>query len=91
MGNNLMPLYYAIVEHFMDGGADCAEGVIQALKEDYGGYKLLNCKAVEEALATAKENGILDEIGCDLDEDGELRIYYRASDFGEDMMRRYIG
>ncbi len=90
MGNNLMPLHYAILEHFANGKADCAEGVVKALEADYQGYKLLNRTDVEEALATAKENGLLDEVGCDLDDQGSLRILYQANDFGMEMMKKYL-
>lgn len=91
MPKELMPLYYAIVKHFMSGEKQSAGDVIAALKPLYGGYKLLTKDDVEEALATAKENGLLDEVDCDLDEAGELRIYYRVNDFGRDMIDRYIG
>lgn len=90
-GKNLEPLYYAIVRHFMTGEEDCAEGVIDALKSDYGTYKLLTYKGVEEALTTAKENGILDECRFDLDEKGRLVVYYQITEFGSDMIRAYIG
>ena len=91
MSNKLMPLYYAIVKHFMDGNDYCADDVISALEPLYGGYKLLTKRDVEEALDTAKENGLLDEAKCDLDDAGSLRIYYCVSDFGRDMIDRYIG
>jgi len=91
MSNNLMPLYYAIVKHFMDGEDHCAADVIAALEPQYGGYKLLTKRDVEEALDTAKENGLLDETTCDLDDNGDLRIFYRVNDFGRDMIDRYIG
>ena len=91
MSNQLMPLYYAIVKHFMDGKPDCVAGVMEALEPLYAGYKLLTPKDVGEALDTAKENGLLDEVSCDLDERGELRIYYQVSEFGRDMINRYIG
>ena len=84
MGDSLIPLHYAILKHFMDGEADCADGVVRALEGDYRGYD------VEETLATAKENGLLDEAGYDLSEEGYLRIRYRINSFGEDMMGRYI-
>ena len=90
MRKTLIPLHYAIVKHFMDGQEDCAAGVVDALKPDYGDYKMLTLKDVEEALATAKENGILDETRCDLDSNDELVIYYRVTDFGKDMIGRYI-
>lgn len=91
MKSDLMPLYYAIVKHFMSGHPDCAGGVVEALSERYGGYKLLTRKDVEEALATAKENGLLDEVDFALDEHGDLRVYYQVTDFGRDMIDRYIG
>lgn len=90
MGAHPIPLYYAIVKHFMSGQEDCAAGVVDALKPDYCGYKMLTLKDVEEALATAKENGILDETRCDLDSNDDLIIYYCVTDFGKDMMSRYI-
>ena len=91
MSNELMPLYYAIVKHFMDGEEHSAADVIDALKPLYGGYKLLTKKDVEEALDTAKENGLLDESKCDLDENNDLRIFYQVNEFGRDMIDRYIG
>ncbi len=48
-------------------------------------------KGVEEALATAKENGLLEESRYDVDEAGELRVFYRVNDFGREMIDRYIG
>ena len=93
MTDSLMPLYYAILKHFMDGQEDCAEGVIRSLEPQYGGYKLLTRKDVEEALDTAKENGLLDETRCELEEGTKdcLRIFYQVNDFGRDMIDRYIG
>ena len=91
MSNELMPLYYAIVKHFMDDREYSVQDVIDALKPDYGGYKLLTHKDVEEALATAKENGLLDESNYGIDEKGQLQVYYKVTDFGLDMMNRYIG
>jgi len=87
----LMPLYYAILKHFMDGGEYCAQDVIEALEPLYGGYKLLNGRDVEEALATAKENGLLDESAYELDERDGLRVRFQVTDFGRDMIDRYIG
>lgn len=91
MSNKLMPLYYAIVKHFMDGGEYSADDVIEALAPNYGSYKLLTHKDVSEALDTAKENGLLDESRSDLDDNEELRVFFRVNDFGRDMIERYIG
>ena len=89
--SNKLPLYYAIMQHFANGTPDCAEGVMQDLHADYSAYKLFTRKDIEEALATAKENGLLDECDWKLDAKGELQTFYAANDFGKDMIRRYIG
>lgn len=86
----LPPLYYAIILHFLDGKTDSAQSVVQALSPNYGGYRLLTLKDVEEALGTAKENGLLEEADFLMDEDGELRIDYRMTEFGRDMVQRYL-
>lgn len=90
MRNNLQPLYYAIIEHFKGDVEDCAQGVVETLSRDYAGYKLLNEEDVAEALATAKENGILEEVGYGVDAEGELVIRYRMSDFGKAMVGKYL-
>ena len=91
MANELMPLYYAIMKEFMDGAEHDAQGVVDALSPLYGGYKLLTLKDVAEALATAKENGLLDESSYGLDEGGGLLVRFQVTDFGRDMITRYIG
>lgn len=88
--DDLMPLYYAIIKHFEDGKADCAQGVMNALEGSYGSYKLFTEKDVEESLATAKENGLLDECDWQIDEHDHLRVFYRANDFGKDMIKKYL-
>lgn len=86
----LPPLYYAIILHFLDEEADDAHGVLDALMGDYGDYKLLNARDVDEALSTAKENGLLEEADYRIDEHGQLRIDYRITEFGRDMVHRYL-
>ncbi len=89
--NNELPLYYAIMKHFANGKPDCTEGVMHDLAASYNSYKLFTRKDIDEALATAKENGLLDECDWEIDDDGELQTFYIANDFGKDMIRRYIG
>lgn len=91
MSNKLEPLYYAIIRHFTNGSESCAADVVDALTPKYASYKLLTPHDVGDALAVAKENGILEEVRCDLDSTGSLRIFYRITDFGIDMISRYLG
>ena len=90
MSNTSLPLYYAIIKHFENGTVDCAQGVVKALEPEYSGYKLLTLNDVAEALATAKENGILEETVYAIDGNNQLVTNYRMTEFGKDMVDRYI-
>lgn len=88
--SNELPLHYAIMKHFENGKPDCTEGVMHDLAASYSSYKLFTRKDIDEALATAKENGLLDECDWEIDDNGELQTFYIANDFGRDMIQRYI-
>lgn len=90
MSNASLPLYFAIIKHFENGVEDCAQGVVAALESEYSGYKLLTLNDVVEALATAKENGILEETAYAIDSKKRLVTNYRLTEFGKDMVDRYI-
>lgn len=90
MSNASLPLYFAIIKHFENGTEDCAQGVATALEPEYSGYKLLTLNDVAEALATAKENGILEETAYAIDSNMQLVTSYKLTEFGKDMVNRYI-
>ena len=90
MNNDSLPLYYAIIKHFENGTEDCAQGIVAAFEPEYSGYKLLTIIDVAEALATAKENGILEETAYAIDSNMQLVTSYKLTEFGKDMVNRYI-
>lgn len=90
MRNNLPPLNYAILKLFADGAERCAQDVIGELRADYGSYKLLSPEGVGEALATAKENELLEETRFELAPDDTLVTYYRVTEFGKEAIEKYI-
>jgi len=91
MSNGLIPLNYAILQHFEDIDEACASDVIEALKPLYSGYHMFKQESVEEVLMTSVVNGLLDKSRRDLDENGKLRVYYKINDYGRDMVDKYIG
>lgn len=91
MSNPSLPLYYAIIKHFENGTEDCAQDVVTALEPEYSGYKLLTLSDVAEALATAKENGILEETSYKINSNNQLVTNYKLTEFGKDMIERYLG
>ena len=86
----MMPLNFAILKLFTDGRTASPEQVVDALQADYASYKALNKKAVLNTLLTAVSNGLLEEAGFELDENGELRIYFRSNKDGIAAINSYI-
>ena len=74
----MMPLNFAILKLFTNGQEACPENVIEALRPEYGNFKALNKADVLTALMTAESNGLLEESRFDLDENGEVRVFFRA-------------
>ncbi|MDR5587123.1 MULTISPECIES: hypothetical protein [Clostridium] len=86
----MKPLNYAILKYFTKVKEACTDDVIDALKDEYGNFKALNKKDVLTALMTAEANGLLEETRFDLDNDGELRVYYHAHKEGAETINKYI-
>ncbi len=86
----MKPLNYAILKHFTKVKEACAEDVIEALKGQYGHFKALKKPAVIEAIMTAEANGLLEETRFEMDETGNLRVYYHAHEEGADTINKYI-
>lgn len=86
----MKPLYYAIMKYMTTVSEADNASVINALKGEYGSFRMLRPDKVEEALMTAKANGLLDESRFDLDSNGNLRVYYKVNEYGADMIGKYI-
>ena len=86
----MKPLNYAILKHFTKVKEACADDVIEALKGEYGSFKALNKAAVVEAIMTAEANGLLEETRFDMDDKGEIRVYYHAHAEGAATINNYI-
>lgn len=64
--------------------------MIEALKPEYGSFKALNRADVLNALMTAESNGLLEESRFELDEAGEVRMFFRANADGMATINKYI-
>jgi DNA-binding PadR family transcriptional regulator len=87
----MLPLNYAILELFKSGDEYDTEAVMGKLQGDYGSFRSFSAPAVLESLMSAEKNELLEESRFDLDTQGNLHVYYRATDYGQSMIERYIG
>ncbi|WP_283170939.1 hypothetical protein [Curtanaerobium respiraculi] len=86
-----LPLTYAVFRYCDRDGEVCTSDVMRDLRETYASHRQFAAQKIEEILMTGVANGILDETRYELDEDESLRTYYRATDAGRSLIRKYIG
>ena len=79
----MRPLYYAMLKWMTTVNEACVADAIDALKGEYGSFKMCRPKTMQEALMTAEKNGLLEESSFDMDEHNELRVYYKVTDYGK--------
>ena len=84
------PLNYAILLYFTKHEEGDADSVIEELKSDYGHYRAFKRHAVVEALMTSKENGILEEVRTELAEGDVLRVWFRLTEYGTELIQRFL-
>lgn len=84
-----LTLNYAILKYFTKVDKASVEDVMNALESEFKNHKAFKKHLLIEALMTAKENGLIDEVGYELIND-ELVVYYSASQEQKDTINKYI-
>ena len=85
-----LPLNYAILLYFTRHAEGDADSVIEELKPEYGRYRAFKRPGVIESLMTSKENGILEEVRTELADGDSLRVWYRLTEYGADLIKRFL-
>ena len=86
----MLPLNYAVLKYFVSHDEGDAESVMQELAPVYSKFRAFKKKSIIESLMTAKENGLLDETKVQLEGKDNLKVFYKANDYGLNMIKNYI-
>lgn len=84
------PLNFTILKYMTTVNEACTEDVLCALKDGYSSFRAFNKSDVLNALLTAEANGLLEESRYDLDDEGQVRMFFRAHAEGAATINRYI-
>ncbi|MCI7656264.1 hypothetical protein [Collinsella sp. HCP28S3_E9] len=87
----MLPLNYAMLDYFVCHDEACVDDVMADLAAEYASFAAFARPRMQEALMTAHKNGLIDEARFDLDAEGELRVYYRASAEQRKVIGAYLG
>ena len=86
----MKPLNYAVLKYFTTVEEACVTDVMKALESDYGNFSAFTKPSILNALMVSNANAILEESHFDLDDNEELRIYFRITETGSSMIKTYI-
>lgn len=83
------PLNYEILKYFTKVEKASAQDIYVALKDEYKSYRSFNVDSIIESLMTAKENGLINELSYEMQND-ELVVYYAADSDQKESINSYI-
>lgn len=86
----MRPLFQEVLHLYTDGKERSRKMVQDELMDTYGGFRAFKDKQMDEALHTAMSNGLIAESRYELDENGNLVIYYKSNQSMIDLINNYI-
>ncbi len=86
----MRPLFQEVLHLFTDGKERSRQMVQDELRADYGNFRFFKDKKMDEALHTAMANGLIGESRYELDENGDLVMYYQSDQEMIDLINGYI-
>ncbi|MGI5874556.1 MAG: hypothetical protein ACOX8R_07885 [Bacillota bacterium] len=82
---------YAVIKYFTKVKEACPAEVYEALKGEFGSHKMCKPDKVKAAIMTAEKNGLLAETRYELNDNGEVDIYYNCEGEALEAVNRYLG
>lgn len=86
----LLPVRTAVLKYLYDHQQGDVNEIMKALKSLYGTEKQFTKARFIDHAMSLEANGMINEIGYDLDENNELRIRYKINDDGINTIRKYV-
>lgn len=87
----MLPLNYAMLKYFTCHDEACVDDIMVELAPEYASFAAFTKPRMQEALMTARRNGLIDEVRFDLDAEDELRVFYRADSAQRRTISVYLG
>jgi len=87
---SLLPVRSRTLHYFSSVKEACADDVMEGLKPEYGTERQYKKSNFVDHLLNLEANGLLDETRCDVDKNGELRVFYKLNDEGVNTINKYL-
>lgn len=90
MNKNRLPMTFRMLHFFSTAQDGTVDQLMEALKSEYGSERQFQRKNLSSYLFSMRENGLIEDSKVELDENEDLRIYYRITDEGSRLLGRYL-
>lgn len=90
MEKSILPMNFRMLHYFSTVEEGNVENLMQELKSDYGTEKQFNKPNISNSLFSMRENGLIEDSRVELDNEGELRIYYSINEEGTRLLDKYL-
>ncbi|SHH25661.1 hypothetical protein [Desulfosporosinus lacus] len=85
-----LPLRFRMLHYVSTVKKASPDEIMKALKPEYGTEKQFTKKVFADHLLDMKANHILEDNDVELDDKGELLIYYSINDEGRRLLKKYL-
>lgn len=86
----LLPVRTAVLKYLFDNQDGDVNEIMKALKPKYGEEKQFTKARFIDHVMSLEANGMINEIGYGLDENGELSVRYKINDDGIHTIKKYV-
>lgn len=86
----LLPIRFAVLNHLYQVPEGNVEDIMEALRSTYGHEGQFKKKRFIDHVMSLEANGLIDTVGYELDDLGELSIRYKINDEGIHHIKKYL-
>lgn len=87
---DLLPLRFRMLHYISTVDKTCADEMMKALRAEYGTEKQFTKGVFVEHLMDMKANFVIDDNEVELNDKGELVIYYSINEEGQRLLKKYL-
>lgn len=85
-----LPINFSILKFFTTVDKATVDDLLVVLRKEYGNNRSITKPSVMESVMTAESNGLVQEVGYELDNNGELQVYYATDAAQRAEINKYI-
>ena len=86
----LLPARTAVLKYLFENDDGDVNEIMKALKSLYGQEKQFTKARFVDHVMSLEANGLVNEVGYGLDDNGELSVRYKINDEGINTIRKYV-